>query len=53
MASDARYSVNIQLCSRYSKFQAEVMCFILHKITENVLAQCNEHDSWKLPPDIF
>lgn len=23
VASDARYSVNLQLCSRYSKFQAE------------------------------
>jgi hypothetical protein len=32
--SDAKHSVNIQLCSRYNKFQAEVMCFILPKITE-------------------
>jgi len=39
VASDARCSVNIQLCSRYSKFQAEVMCFILLKITGNVPAK--------------
>jgi hypothetical protein len=46
VASDARYSVSIQLCSRYSKFQAEVMCFILLKITGNVPAQYFEHDLW-------
>jgi len=27
--SDARYIVNMQLYCRYSKFQAEVMCFII------------------------
>jgi hypothetical protein len=53
MASDARYSVNIQLCSWYSKFWAQVMCFILPKVTGNVPALCNEHDSWKLSTNLF
>jgi hypothetical protein len=46
VAWDARSSVNIQLCSRYSKFQAEVMWFILLKITGNVPAQYFECDLW-------
>jgi len=46
VAWDARYSVNLQLCSRYSKFQAEVMCLILLKITGNVPAQYFEYDLW-------
>jgi hypothetical protein len=46
VASDARYSINIQLCSRYSRFQAEIMCFILLKITGNVPAQYSERDLW-------
>jgi hypothetical protein len=37
-------NVNIQLCSRYSKFQADVMCLILPKITGNVPARYIGHD---------
>jgi hypothetical protein len=48
MASDARYSVNIQLCSWCSKFRAQVMCFILPKVIGNVPALYIENDSWKL-----
>jgi hypothetical protein len=48
VAPDAKHSINIHLCSRYSKFQAEVMCFILPKITGNVPGRYIEHDSWKL-----
>jgi hypothetical protein len=51
--SDARYSVNIQLYSQYSKFQAETMCITLPKIAENLPAWYIENDSWKLPTDLF
>jgi len=51
--SDARYTVNIQLYSRYSKFQAEKMCITLPKIVENVPAWYTENNSWKLPTDLF
>ena len=44
VASNVRYSVNIQLCSRYSKFRPQVMCFILPKVTGNVPALYIEHD---------
>ena len=44
MASDAKYGVNIQLFCRCSKFQAEVMCVILLKVTGSVPAQYFEHD---------
>jgi hypothetical protein len=44
VASDAKHSVNIQLCSRYNKFQVQVMCFTLPKITGNVPARYIEHD---------
>jgi len=53
VASDARYSVKILLCSRYSKFQAEVVGLVLTKSTGNVPLRYNEHDSWKLPTDLF
>jgi hypothetical protein len=52
-ASDARYSVNILLCSRQSKFQAEIVGLILTKSTGNVPSRYNEHDSWGLPTDLF
>lgn len=52
-ASDARYSVNKQLCSRYSNFQAQVVGLILPKITENVTSRCIQHDSCKLPTYLF
>jgi hypothetical protein len=51
--SDARYSVNIQLYSRYSKFQAEIMCITLRKTAENVSTWYIENDSWKMPTDLF
>jgi len=51
--SDARYSVNIQLYTKYSKFQAEIMCITLPKIAENVPAWYIENYSWKLPTDLF
>lgn len=47
--SEARYGVNIQLYSMYSKFQDEVVCYMSPKITETVPAWYIEHDSWKLP----
>jgi hypothetical protein len=53
MASGARYSVNIQLCSWYSKFRAQVMCFILPKFTWNVPALYIEHDSCRLSTNLF
>jgi len=53
MASDARYSVNIQFCSWYSKFQAQVICFILPKFTGNVAGLYTEHDSCKLSTNVF
>jgi hypothetical protein len=53
MASDAGYSVNTQLCLWHSKFQAQVMCFILPKFTGNVAALYIEHDSCKLSTDLF
>jgi hypothetical protein len=53
VASDARCSVNIQFCCRYSKFQAEVTCFIVPNNTRNVLAWYFEHYSWKLTIDLF
>jgi len=43
--SDARYTVNIQLYSRHSKFQEEIMCITLPKIEENVPAWYIENDS--------
>ena len=51
--SDARYSVKTVLCSRYSKFLAEIMCITLPKIAENVPAWYIENDSGKLPTDLF
>ena len=48
-----RYSVNIQLCSWWSKFRAQVMCFTLPKVTGNVPALYIEHDSWKLFTNLF
>ena len=45
MKSDARYTVNIQLYSRHSKFQEEIMCITLPKIEENVPAWYIENDS--------
>jgi hypothetical protein len=53
MASDARYSVNIQLCPRYSKFEAKIMCSILPKVTGNVPALYTDHDSCKLSTNLF